>query len=62
MVKVVIEDLPDEAPVLTATQFSATLCEDAVGGEIVELVRLCTVWECMYLLSVFQVVQSNCNS
>ena len=40
MVKVVIEDLPDEAPVLTAMQFSATLCEDAVGGEIVELVSL----------------------
>ena len=47
MVKVVIQDLPDEPPSLTASQFSATLCEDAIGGEVVELVSNCLLL--MYL-------------
>ena len=42
MVKVVIEDLPDEQPSLTDTEYSATLCEDAVGGEVLELVSSCS--------------------
>ena len=47
VVKVVIQDLPDEPPSLTASQFSATLCEDAIGGEVVELVSNCLLL--MYL-------------
>ena len=53
VVKVVIEDLPDESPSLTATRFTATLCEDAVGGEVVELVSNCVLCICMSLSLLF---------
>ena len=49
MVKVIIQDLPDEPPSLTASRFSATLCEDAVGGEVVELVSNCLLLMCLPL-------------